>query len=370
MGLALPLLMRAGTPARRLAGLALASCLPLLLPGRSNATILPFLPVFAAGTLTFLLATNRIGRKSYWAALAVLAGILIKTQRHGRCARDRGHGGCDRHRSHSAGRCHRLARRDLLLALSAACAYRLSPHAYHQAIVRWRGGADPADHRRSGCLDRGSRPASPIRGTAITPARGKDRLSGHASGVAPASIGASASAWRRTDGRRRRRRSSSTRATPSQARGLCAGELPARHPQPPPSPGTLGSAPLTHASPDGHAPSGTASASAQTPSAPEQCPLVHCTSNLHGAPGAAAFAGPHTPSSPETLSSARQRSLAAQVQSQQIPSSQCPLVHSSPRMQEPGPGPASIGPPSCPTSTSTSASAEPASRFSTPSEKR
>ena len=64
MGLALPLLMLAGTPAKRLAGLALASCLPLLLPGRSNATILPFLPVFAAGTLTFLLATNMIGRTS------------------------------------------------------------------------------------------------------------------------------------------------------------------------------------------------------------------------------------------------------------------------------------------------------------------
>ena len=49
MGLALPLLMLARTPAGRLAGLAVASCLPLLLPGRSNATILPFLPVFAAG---------------------------------------------------------------------------------------------------------------------------------------------------------------------------------------------------------------------------------------------------------------------------------------------------------------------------------
>ena len=79
MGLALPLLMRASTPARRLACLALASCVPLLLPGRSNATLLPFLPVFAAGTLTFLFATNLIGRKSYCAALAVLAGILIKT---------------------------------------------------------------------------------------------------------------------------------------------------------------------------------------------------------------------------------------------------------------------------------------------------
>jgi peptidoglycan/LPS O-acetylase OafA/YrhL len=80
IGLALPLLMRARTPAARLAGLALASCLPLLLPGRSNATILPYLPVFAAGTLSFLRATNRVGQKSYWAALAVLAGILMKTQ--------------------------------------------------------------------------------------------------------------------------------------------------------------------------------------------------------------------------------------------------------------------------------------------------
>ena len=80
MGLALPLLLRARTPAGHLAGLAIASSLPLLLPGRSNATILPFLPVFAAGILTFLLATSRIGRNSYVAALAVLAAILIKTQ--------------------------------------------------------------------------------------------------------------------------------------------------------------------------------------------------------------------------------------------------------------------------------------------------
>ena len=80
MGLALPLLMRAGTPARRLASLAIASCPPLLLPGHSNATILPFLPVFATGTLTFLFATNRVGQKSYWAALPVLAGVVFKTQ--------------------------------------------------------------------------------------------------------------------------------------------------------------------------------------------------------------------------------------------------------------------------------------------------
>jgi peptidoglycan/LPS O-acetylase OafA/YrhL len=79
MGLALPLLTRACTPARRLVGLGLVSCLPLLLPGRSNATILPYLPVFAAGILTFLRATNRIDRRSYWPALAVLAAIVWKT---------------------------------------------------------------------------------------------------------------------------------------------------------------------------------------------------------------------------------------------------------------------------------------------------
>jgi peptidoglycan/LPS O-acetylase OafA/YrhL len=80
MGLALPLLMRAGTPAKRLAGLALASCLPLVLPTRTNATILPYLPVFAAGILTFLRATRMIGRKSYWAALPILAGLAFKVQ--------------------------------------------------------------------------------------------------------------------------------------------------------------------------------------------------------------------------------------------------------------------------------------------------
>ena len=80
MGLALPLLMRAGTPVKRLAGLALASSLPLLLPSGSNATILPYLPVFAAGILTFLRATDMIGRKSYWAALPLLAAIVLKVQ--------------------------------------------------------------------------------------------------------------------------------------------------------------------------------------------------------------------------------------------------------------------------------------------------
>jgi peptidoglycan/LPS O-acetylase OafA/YrhL len=77
MGLALPLLMRAGSPVGRLGGLGAASCLPLLLPRHSNATVLPFLPVFAAGTLTFLLARKMIGRRSYWTALVVLGGIVF-----------------------------------------------------------------------------------------------------------------------------------------------------------------------------------------------------------------------------------------------------------------------------------------------------
>ena len=68
--------------------------------------------------------------------------------------------------------------------------------------------------------------------------------------------------------------------------------------------------------------------SQQTP--PAQWPLVHCTSNAAcRARAPPPSPGPHTPSSPETLSSARQRSLAAQVRSQQMPSSQCPLAHSS-----------------------------------------
>ena len=78
MGVALPLLMLARTPERRLAGITLASCVPLLLPGRNNATIVPFLPVFAAGTLTCLRATKMIGQASYWAALAVLAVIVFE----------------------------------------------------------------------------------------------------------------------------------------------------------------------------------------------------------------------------------------------------------------------------------------------------
>jgi hypothetical protein len=101
---------------------------------------------------------------------------------------------------------------------------------------------------------------------------------------------------------------------------------------------------------------------AQTPSV--QWPLVHWTSKLHGAPSAAAFAGPHVPSSPETLRAPRQRSLGEQVRSQQVPSSQCPLVQSSPRVHDPVAGvPVSIAPASA-----EPASVPPPSPFSTPSE--
>ena len=77
MGLVLPLLL-AGTPVRRLVGLGLVACLPLLSPTRSNATIFPFLSVFVAGILCFLRATNLLGRRSYWVALTVLTGIVFK----------------------------------------------------------------------------------------------------------------------------------------------------------------------------------------------------------------------------------------------------------------------------------------------------
>lgn len=63
IGLALPLLL-AGTSATRIAALALVACLPLLLPTRSNATIFPFLSVFAMGILTFLRSSDMIGRAS------------------------------------------------------------------------------------------------------------------------------------------------------------------------------------------------------------------------------------------------------------------------------------------------------------------
>jgi peptidoglycan/LPS O-acetylase OafA/YrhL len=77
MGIALPLLL-AGEPATRLAGVALVSSLPLLLPTRSNATIFPFLSVFGAGILSFLRSRNLIGRKSYWGALLVVTGIVFE----------------------------------------------------------------------------------------------------------------------------------------------------------------------------------------------------------------------------------------------------------------------------------------------------
>jgi peptidoglycan/LPS O-acetylase OafA/YrhL len=77
MGVALPLL-RPGTPGRFIAALVIVSCLPLLLPTRSNATIFPFLSIFAIGILTFLHSTGIIGRDGYWMALAALTGIVFK----------------------------------------------------------------------------------------------------------------------------------------------------------------------------------------------------------------------------------------------------------------------------------------------------
>jgi hypothetical protein len=103
----------------------------------------------------------------------------------------------------------------------------------------------------------------------------------------------------------------------SEAPGPRPRDPPAWHLQPPSSTGGLPTDTVAHA-----------------PSA--QRPLVHWTSKPHGWPSAPDAAGPHVPSAPATLRSARQRSLGEQARSQQIPSSQCPLVHSSPRVQGAG----------------------------------
>ena len=238
---------------------------------------------------------------------------------------------------------------------------------HDQAIVRRRAGADPGDLWRSGCLDRGSRPASPIRGTAVTPARGAGSAIGPRDRRRTCQHRRHASAWRRTDDRA----AGAAAREPRQARraGCAPASCPRgtrsrrRRPERWAPPRSRTRRPMCTRHPARRR------RRRRRRRRPEQCPLVHCTSNLHGAPGAAAFAGPHTPSSPETLSSARQRSFAAQVRSQQIPSSQCPLVHSSPRVHAPGSSP-SLDRTAVLPGVATSASAEPASRFSTPSEKR
>ena len=190
MALALPMLVRAGTPVKRLAGVALASILPMFSPGNSNATILPFLPVFAAGTLTFLLATNRIGRTSYWPALAVLAAVVFKKHDTGVALATTATTVLIATVRIPRIRSDRLARRDLLFALSAAWTHRLSGQRHDQAIVRRWTGADHGDLWSSGSVARGSRRAPPIRGTAGPPTRSEAWIRRYAISVAAAHSGA------------------------------------------------------------------------------------------------------------------------------------------------------------------------------------
>jgi peptidoglycan/LPS O-acetylase OafA/YrhL len=76
IGLALPALIAAPTGLRLTAILGLV-LLPLALPQASAATIVPALPFFAAGLITFLLAVGLIGPAAYWAALAVIGITLV-----------------------------------------------------------------------------------------------------------------------------------------------------------------------------------------------------------------------------------------------------------------------------------------------------
>ena len=76
VGLALPGLL-ACSPAIRLGLLALTASLPLLIPTTGvHWIIVPYLPFFSAGILTFLVVQNLLSRWVYWSALLVLAVYL------------------------------------------------------------------------------------------------------------------------------------------------------------------------------------------------------------------------------------------------------------------------------------------------------
>jgi peptidoglycan/LPS O-acetylase OafA/YrhL len=76
IGLAMPALV-AAPPIARLVLIAGMILLPMALPQVSAATIVPALPFFAAGLLTFLLAAGLVRQAAYWAALAGLGAALI-----------------------------------------------------------------------------------------------------------------------------------------------------------------------------------------------------------------------------------------------------------------------------------------------------
>ena len=79
VGLALPAFC-AGSPATRIGLVAAVAVLPLLMPGVGRWCIVPYLPIFAAGILTFLAARDLIPRLTYWASLVALGAYLGVTQ--------------------------------------------------------------------------------------------------------------------------------------------------------------------------------------------------------------------------------------------------------------------------------------------------
>jgi peptidoglycan/LPS O-acetylase OafA/YrhL len=79
IGLAMPALVAAPMMVR-LAAVAGLVGLQFALPGASAATIIPALPYFAAGLLTFLLAAGLLRPALYWLALALLGAFLLLTR--------------------------------------------------------------------------------------------------------------------------------------------------------------------------------------------------------------------------------------------------------------------------------------------------
>jgi peptidoglycan/LPS O-acetylase OafA/YrhL len=79
VGLALPAL-EAGNPVTRIGLVAAISALPLILPSENGALIVGYLPIFAAGLLSFMRAQDLIGRSAYWAALATLGVYMALTR--------------------------------------------------------------------------------------------------------------------------------------------------------------------------------------------------------------------------------------------------------------------------------------------------
>jgi peptidoglycan/LPS O-acetylase OafA/YrhL len=76
IGLTLPALVAAPV-SLRLAAIVGLALLPSALPQAGAATIVPALPFFAAGLLTFLLAAELIRAAAYWTTLAALATALV-----------------------------------------------------------------------------------------------------------------------------------------------------------------------------------------------------------------------------------------------------------------------------------------------------